>query len=360
MAKILVVTKDIAEFLIYKPVVDLLRTGGHMVTVVAEGLSLGKWIEAGEEVYKGRPDPIYHNAQTGCRYDLEEFLVLDEIKPDSVLTGLGAPINLGERFGIAANKRGIRLGYVEDMWCVHTRSNAVPDFVCTLDPFGRQKIGQYLLYQTRMPRVYTTGSPAWDRLASVQPDKFVSIASALHDLTVLLAGQDESTTPVIDGLVEALDKLTDQGKRVLLIPRLHPKFLAREDLQKVWLSSVNKARCNVLWAGPQVSTVQLMLSADFTVSTYSNALVEAALLGSIPVSWVSNVGLEKMAEALGGLAQFPLVGYGCAAEVNTAEEFLAITSERRDQTHTRCGEELRNDGQNAARVVAAIELELSR
>ena len=356
---VLVVTKDVAEFLLYQPVVALLRAEGYSVTVIAEGLSLGKWLALGESVYGGVPENTKVNQETGCRYDIEEHAVIDELVPDLVLTGLGVSINLGERFGLAANERGIKLGFVIDVWGAESRSSAVPDFICALDQFGRDKIKQHLLYQHRMPHIHITGSPAMDRLVSVEPDECVLTVAARYDLCVLLAGQDESTTPIINGLSEALDVLSAGGERFLLIPRLHPKFLAREDLQTLWLKALARVSCDVLWGSPKVSTAQLMCSAEITVSTYSNALLEAAALGSTPVSWVSDVGRAKMRQSLGGIERFPLVDCGCAIEVSTPEEFLAITPECRDQVREQCGKVYRNDGKNAERVVNVMKREFA-
>ncbi|MDO8590904.1 MAG: hypothetical protein Q7R65_02910 [bacterium] len=360
---ILIVTKDVAEYLIYSVLASALRSRGHKVTVVAEGLSLDKWLGEGEEIFFGRPKEAFCNQKTRFRNNLSPSKILKMIRPDLVLTGLGAPINLGEKFGIVANIQSIKLGYITDVWGVETRSQAMPNFICTLDTVGEKLIKSHKWYRFCPPRVYVTGSPAMDRLTSVKPDEYVSTVAARYDLSVLLVGQDESTTPVIEGLLEALGKLTAAGKRPLLIPRLHPKFLAREDLQRIWLVALTKAPCDVLWFGnmfgfvPIVSTTQLMCSADITVSTYSNALIEAAALGSTSVSWVSDVGREKMRGALGGLERFPLVDYGCAVEVSTANEFIAITSEQRDMVCARCKEVFPNDGKNIERVVAAIEKE---
>lgn len=346
---ILVVTKDIAEFMIYVLVVAMLRARGHKVTVVAEGLSLAKWIDAGEVGYYG---------QSESSSQINPLSVLEDVHPDLIITGLGEPINLGEAFGLEANRHGIGLGYVEDVWRVHARSKAVPDFVCTLDPFGKKGIEGHEPYQNHMPRIHVTGNPAIDRLVSIKPDDYVSTVCDRYELAILLAGQDESTTPVIDGLIEALTTMANEGKRVLLIPRLHPKFVSRQEFVGPWLGALAKAPCEVLWVSPKVSTDQLISSVDMTVSTYSNALVGAAHK-SIAVSWVSDIGREKMRGALGGLEHFPLVDYGCAIEVSTPEEFLAITPETRDAVRARCREVLPNDGNNTARVVDAIELEFA-
>ena len=105
-----------------------------------------------------------------------------------------------------------------------------------------------------------------------------------------------------------------------------------------------------------------MRVATHTVSVYSNALIEAAALGSLPVSWVSDIGRASMRQALGGLERFPLVDYGCAVEVGSPEEFLAKVPACGSDPYLDimglCSRHFPNDGKNAELVLAAIQAEL--
>lgn len=361
MANILAVTKDDAEFQIYQPLTALLRARGHRVTIVAEGLSLSKWLALNEPVVGGRGEPSAFDKHL-CRSDIDVGQILEHLMPDLVFTGLPDPNNLGEKFGLAANQMGFKLGYVIDVWGAESRSTAVPDFICTLDAFGKKKIEAWSPYQNRMPKIYVTGSPAMDTLVKVK-EKGVDFAvldmfQGREDPTLLLVGQDECTTPVVDGLVQVLSEVGG-----VIIPRFHPKFVNRDDLFVPWLKSLAKARCEVLWVGPQVKTQELIPEVDYVVSVFSNALIEAAVLGSVPISWVSDIGKQKMKEALGGLTRFPLVEIGCAIEVSSPEEFLervvldSLPGEC-EKVFEECKVHYHGDGKNAERVVAAIEAEL--
>lgn len=355
---IFVVTKDIAEFLIYSVLVLALRARGHTVRVLAEGLSRERWVKSGEVLYGGNNPP-----DSDLETDLNPLEILSSVQPDLVLVGLGAPINWAEKFGLVANQRGIKLGFVEDVWGVHSRSTAVPDFVCTLDSFGRQMVERNDQYKAaRFPRVYITGSPAWDELNGLVAG---NVGDEIYDFlhgglpVILFAGQDESTTPALAGLVDALEQ---RGTSYILLPRLHPKFASRDDCVVPWLKTLaGVKKGHVLWVGSDKATTrQLIALSQVTVSIYSNALVEAALLGSLPVSWNSAVGREKMSAALGGLAQFPLVGLDCAVEVKSADEFLSrvpfdFTSAAYHEYLDRCRATFPNDGKNTDRVVRAIE-----
>lgn len=358
--KIVVVTKDIAEFQIYQPVVALLRERGHTVVVVAEGLSLDKWIDVGELVYKGSGVQEGVDSQTLCRSDIDADEVLKELKPDLVLTGLGAPINLGQTFGLAANALGITLGYVIDVWGAESRSSAVPNFICTLDGFGKAMIACNKSYCGRTIHVHTTGSPAMDRLAKVQEPDLPIFNSVIGEWTIVLfVGQDESTIPALGGLVKALN---ETGEPYLLIPRFHPKFANRLELRMLRNEILASANGYVLQAPAKISTQELMKVAGYTVSIYSNALIEAAALGSLPVSWISDIGREKMAQALGGLTRFPLVDMKCAVEVETQTDFqqllLALDPYDYEAKIRHCQSVYKCDGENTERVVQAIIAEL--
>lgn len=357
MAKITVVTKDVAEFKLYHRVVGLLRSAGHEVIVVAEGLSLDKWVETREKVFLGKPDPTEVDS-LGRRRDILLPAFFDLFQPDLVLTGLGHPINLGQSFGLEANRRGIKLGYVLDVWGAESRSRAIPDFICTLDEFSRKQIESYEHYQSKRPKVYITGSPLLDSLVEVE-----EISQPFGELwmsypVILFVGQDESTTPALSGSVEALNECFGDG--YVLIPRFHPKFKGKEEWVK-WQEILSTATGNVLFLSPIVSIQEIMRLAECTVSIYSNALVEAAALGSLPVSWVSDIGRQKMSEAMGGLTRFPLVTQGCAVEVSLTQHFvdlLRAPNEEKKKFVNRCQFCYQGNGGNAQKVVQAVISEL--
>ncbi|MEK7066168.1 MAG: hypothetical protein AAB965_01180 [Patescibacteria group bacterium] len=361
--KILVVTKDIGGgFNTLYPVVNLLRKEGYEVTVVAEGLSLKKWMGSGEEVYggAGKCDASL------MRYDIEMADAFEEVRPDAVIAELGAPIHLAEVFALGANRRDIPLIFIEDLWGVSSRSKAIPRLVCSVDDFGRfMATEQYSLGGDT--KVIATGNPAMDALANVRASD--SLQNSLGGVytrgkrIVVALGQDESTTPMLEGLVEALE----QEGNYILIPRFHPKWLSdpsKAEHCNRWHSILDRAkRGSVLWLNNE-STHEILTLSHIAVSIYSTVLVEAAILGTIPVSWMSPIGQEKMAQALGGLRKFPLVSTGAAIGVSSADEFLSLVPKH--QT-AKSGAQLRettrmvpSDGRNTERVVRAISDLLSR
>ncbi len=371
---IVIVSKDIGEYNKFYPIVDALAkdpTQNLNIGIVAEGLSLAKW-QASEhaallvctDVKADSFDP-----KTLIRLDLDVEKVLSDLKPDLVITGLASPINLGEKFGLAANKAGIKLMFVEDLWGVHKRSTAIPDFICTVDSFGERKI--FETYRQRekdptrsLPRVYVTGSPAMDKLEHLKPNPMIGEMFAGIP-KILVCGQDESTGPMMEGLVEALEGL---NRQYVLFYSFHPKWM--KDPSKVafswkWKNSLASVNNGLATPVPSMfkSAEEIMPSVDVVVSIYSTTLCSAAVLGKIAVSWNSEIGKERMKESLAGETVFPLVQLGGAIEVEIPHDFFArVPFDPQDSFYKECAAKakasLPSDFKNTERVVAAILKEL--
>ncbi len=375
--KVLIVTKDRMEFNIYHPVVCNLQKRGFEPVIVAEGLSMEMWVKAGQEIWSGLPKAGDFDPDTRARTDIDPYAVLTEVKPDLVMTGLANPLRLGGSFGEIANRLKVRLGYVEDLWGVHSRSPAFPDFVCTVDELGAKMIREYAAYSQaslgdvydylttdRTPKIYVTGCPADDVLLAVKPDpKTEEILEAcdanMNNSRVILAcGQDESTTPMLQGVVEVVMR----DPYSLLIPRLHPKWMSdpsKAEFKKLWLETLKPAeeRGKVYWADASVDTRSLIRSATEVVSIYSNVLREAALLNRMPVSWTSDIARTRML-ANNGFSQYPLVSIGATLEVSSTEEYLARVHRTCTKGHldilNKLRETVQEDGRATERVVQAM------
>jgi hypothetical protein len=332
---IVIVTKDRAEFNIFHPVAELLKKRGYTVTLIAEGLSMDMWVKAGWDILQGKPTEGLFDANTLCRFDMDPEKILKEIHPALVLSGLGCPIRLGEMFGLAANQLGIRLAFVEDVWGAHSRSKALPRLICTPDTFGAKRVTGYAPYDGQKVVIAVTGSPAIENLVKPKANQLVTVRLQRYARRILVLGQDEATTGMVEGLVEAVGK----EKGTILIPRWHPKWTNitldtiaqattdQEKFQKMyddcqrWKKAVEPFSIEF---GPEVSTPELMAGADEVVSVYSNGLIEAAWFEKLAVSWNSPIGRIQMAKSLGGIDQFPLVSQGIVTEVNSLEEFKKL------------------------------------
>ena len=357
MRPVLIVTKDQSEFNQYQPVLRELASHGIPVCIVAEAISLDKWTAAGHEVIGGKPKEGFFDHNTGMRRDLDPAKIIAKLNPRVVMIGLAQPINLGEKFAVAVAEHNrqakgdlekIVTGFVEDLWGVHGRASVAPDFICTLDELGVGRIRAKPKYAAT--HVFATGNPAMDSLLVLKADRRVSLIAADYQYVVLAAGQDYSTTPMLEGLVAALDRV---GNYLLFI-RLHPKWSrvtsktveSEEDPRKhaqaekqlaagnYWRHLVFSAKKgDVMLVRSDVSTQQIMLSSHAVVSIFSNTLLESAILGRIPVSWTSDIGREMMAQELDGTTRYPLCNYGSAIEVETPEDYLSRVPEFNSADH---------------------------
>jgi len=382
MRPVLMVTKDQVEFNQYQPIAKALVRQGIAVHIVAEAISLDKWMASGYEIYGGKPAKDFFDSNTGMRHDLNPAEVLAKLNPGVVMIGLARPINLGEKFAVAVDahngnaKRAseeIVMGFVEDLWGVHGRVSVAPDFICTLDEMGVDRI-QAKRIKYAATNVFVTGNPAMDSLLSLNADPRMQNIAAGYKRVVLAAGQDYSTTPMLEGLMAALDRVGDY----LLLIRLHPKWtrvtpetVAGEEDQKKRAQAEKQLEAGNRWRHlafsakngevmlirGDISTTQLMLSSHVVVSIFSNTILESAVLGRIPVSWISDIGREMMAQELDGITQYPLVGYGAAVEVASPDDYLGIVPGFGSEAHQRMIEITRRrfrPGRSAEEVVKII------
>lgn len=343
----LVVTKDIGGYQAIRPVANLLEHRRVGVVVVAEGLSLALWQKEGYIVFGGAPKEGQFDPKTLIRSDIDPAKILAEVKPDCVVATAGSPIGLERAVCLEANKQGIPVVVVNDIWGADQRlCGCRPDLICAIDSEDARLATVYYSTASR-PYINETGSPAMDALADVKTDS--TTEKMLEDrFSVLMLGQDACTTPMLKGLIQALEQ---SGDDFVLIPRLHPKIL---DGRAEWLEMLSRVKGDVLQVCPSVTTRQLMRSVRHVVSVYSTGLIEAAFLGSMPISWVSDVGREMMRRNLGGVEQFSLVGQGCCYEVSSPEEYLQIPRQLTAEFSAKVAANLKNDGHSAGRVVQAI------
>ncbi len=364
MAKILIVTKDVMEFNLYCPVVKLLKNFDHEVIIIAEGVSIQMWKNEGHEIYGGLPKDGDFDPNTKIRTDIDPEETLKKLKPDIVMNGLAIPINLGEKFGLTANYLKIKVGFVEDLWGVHCHSQATPTFICTPDEYGRDMIHSY--YRPYIPHVHVTGSPAIDSLLQLQPDpvteKIIRASGAKR--VILIGGQDESTTPMLEGLIEVLKQISASKSRYhcLIIPRFHPKWTS-DPSKKPYLDKWNELLSQihephkVLRTDPLVNTRRLILSCTEIVSIYSNILVEAVALNRLSVSWNSKIGQNKMKASL-NVETFPLCRLGTIKEIWEASNYINTVPLFKSGYYKYLVSEakkvVRSDGKNTQRVVKTI------
>lgn len=306
---ITIITKDMGGFSAAYPNAQALRSAGHTTHVVAEGLSAEKWEKQGYPLYfKGEVD--FKKAPFEC--DVEK--ILTELKPDVVITTLGFPINLETRFSEEANRLGIPLVWIEDVWGAHTRSNASPQLVLCFDEVGekiiRRKTDRFA--NTRTEAIGDFGLETMKNLAKI-PTEITQEAYRLKQTfkyLVCLAGQGPFTSDMITLLK---DSLAQTQEPCAVIPRLHPKYKGTEHMAR-WQELLDSFPTNTVVDISGASSDQLAVLCDITWSTFGTGMRYAAYYENMVVSVLTPATQTGMIEQT-GLEQYPLVPFGAAVEV---------------------------------------------
>lgn len=308
MATVLFITKDIGGFNAAYPNTQALRNAGHTVHVVAEGISGEKWEKQGYAPYfKGEVD--FRKTPFAC--DVEG--ILTALKPDMVITTLGFPINLEARFSEAANRLGIPLGWIEDVWGAHTRSQTSPQLILCFDEIGKEIIGQKRdrFAKTHIETTGDFGLETMKNLAQIPAEMRQEVyrLKQTFKYLVCLAGQGPFTSDMITFLKGSLDQTPEL---CAVIPRLHPKYKGTEHMAH-WQKLLESFPVNTIVDIPGISSDQLAVLCDITWSTFGTGLRYAAYYGNMVVSVLTPATQAGMIEQT-GLKQYPLATFGAAVE----------------------------------------------
>ncbi len=312
--KILFVSKDMGGGNVLVPVAEVMRDECELV-VISEGLSARAWKKAGFELYfQGTAD--YRDEP----FALNASRVIDKVKPDIVVVGLGSPINLEKNFAEAANVHGIPLVWIEDFWGGSFRNTASPSMIFTLDHIGEDVI-------RRIPRfekapVSISGNLALNALQNFAiPEDLATRMKELKKPTVLLAGGGTSTSSVIRVVVESLKGTPGDWT---LIPRLHPKWAERADsggktYGEIWRELLFELGDKVVEVATPNADALAML-CDMTVSPFSTLLLPSVVAKKIPVS-IRTPEMIKDMSGQNGLTRYPLVEAGAVLEISYPVSF---------------------------------------
>ncbi len=278
MKNVLFVTKDPGPCKAMLPIAEALRSQGETrICVVAEGLSVANWAEAGFEIdvkgsidFRSEPDVI------------DSYEVLERLHPDAVVIGSGAPINLEAKFVDVARAMEIPQVWVENVWGVSGRlPGRGPELVVTLDPAGEALLRR----QSRFggSRILLAGNPAVTEFSV--PDDVVGLTDKLRKecgTLVLFCGQSWDTPDLLALLFTSL--LDGAG---VVIPRWHPKRLSEDGNAVLWpamMRMYERAGGRVLNLDHVKSTDALAATCDIVVSGTGTALLYAAKFGRVPLS----------------------------------------------------------------------------
>jgi hypothetical protein len=312
----------------------------YRVSIFAEG----KAFESCQEKWRNNlvfSNPIkeFISPRTLRRYDKSPKDILDYTKPDLVIVDLAAEMHMAEAVAIHANTRNIPVIAIEELWGTHARTEANLAHIFTPDVIGTRMIREN--EEKKLLRNHTDvteiGLPSVDNALASKPNKALEewvACMANGNPVILFMGQDESTTPALEGLGTLLR--TNQMRKARAIVRLHPRMVTQLPKEAVvWNEQIAALGKQALTLPPEfekVNQYDLMHGCTHVVSIYSLSLIEALALGKVPVSWNSPIGEEKMKGTTGGLTSLPFVKMGGVIEVRTPSDFLGNVPRRVEDT----------------------------
>ena len=288
------------------PLAGMCRQHGLEVVVITEGLASKTYEDAGFSPYfKGtanwRVEP----------FTLMPDAVLETVKPDAVVVGLGWPIHLEETFALAANRCKIPLVMCADFWNCVRRNQAVPQLVLAIDEVDARLSSE--LHKSALVRI--VGNPGVPAAPIAPAPEVAELRKSCENVYTFIGG-GVNTGKEIEFLVECLKLTTGRWR---LIPRFHPKYaklkppggsetynaIWREMLQpfEQWLAYID---------GPRTDAI--VVASDLTVSALSTLLATSAQAGKVAVSLDVPTMRDELDE-IAGIQEFPLVTLGCAHRV---------------------------------------------
>jgi hypothetical protein len=315
---ILFVTKDKGPFNVCHKVVPELRSRGHNVQVIAEGLSADLWEKTGEKlVFKGTLD------FTKEPFALDAATAFADLKSDVLVTTGSVPINLEQRFAEEAKARDIPIVVIEDTVGSATRLKMAPKLVLTLNQlavdFYRAK--EVLSDVTMEP----IGSDYFKRLEfSKEKRKEVALLNERFDLLAHYSGQGRPFTREILALAIDSIRFTPE-KRVGLIARHHPKKLPSESMAQIEqdLAALERDRPGSIIANSTLTSDEAASVCDFTFTCFGSALNFAAVHGKVPVC-VMTPGCAKDLLEQTGFDATPLAAVGAALPMVESTSLITL------------------------------------
>ena len=275
---------------------------GHEVHAVTEGLASKRYILGG----------ITPRFVGTVNFKTEPFTLdvpkmLEALKPDVVVTGLGSPINLEGAFGVVSNALGMPLVECEDFWNGHSRSAANPDLLLTLDEYAAE------LMRKSHPRttVEIVGNPG---VAGYELAPEVVGLRRHFDRVFVYPGGGDYTTDEIRFLAACLKQTSHNW---CLIARFHQKWMKEKNpadgrpYGDMWKEMLQEFRERVVYLDSVKVTETIVAAADGTFSGFSTLLTTSAF-HNCPTGSLHLPSVMASLKAQANLNEVPIVKLGCA------------------------------------------------
>ncbi len=327
MARILFVAKDNGCASVTEQVAVLARDDRHQVFTALEGLAMARFEALGIPIYE---PPNYIGAVNfkapSCpaeKYAVHNFSaakLLDDIRPDIIVSGIGGPINMEQSVAEEASLRDIPLVLAEDFWANSVRFKGMnPAMVLTVDDYAKEVVSNAF----PKARVHIVGNPGAKEVevpAAVQA-KMDELHHRFDMVCLFAAGGGDATAPELSLLMQCLARTRSNW---CLIPRFHPKWVPQkvpgteETYGEVWeklLASLEGVQDRIIRDVVAPSADPVAVEADMVLSGYSTVMTTALQYRVPAVCLKTSVTVEALKESNPCLPEIPWVGLGLAPAV---------------------------------------------
>ncbi len=347
----LIVTKDIGGFKVVLPVARALKDMDHRVTILAEGLSVALWKEAGWTLaFEGS----VNFKEQPFAFDAEIELVRHQ--PDVVLVTSGSPMNIEAQMSSAAFKRGISQAWIEDVWGVTARlpQDVTPDLVFTLDLAGQKMLREDPRSIGR--HIVVAGNLALSNLiVPINLTLHMAELREQHGTLILFCGQSTDTRDMLNILFTSLVGVTEP---FVVIPRWHPKRVTDGNNREIWETQVAMFSAlkpnSVLRLDDVKTTDALGTLCDITVSGVGTTLLYAAQARKDAISITTPTTRHVLLQQV-RYDRWPGLEVGIGLELTEpVPNLLTFVRERRDAMHAAQDEYFKNPPLSARQIAEEI------
>lgn len=360
--KVLFVTRDKKPGMIGTKIARELARQNIEIAVVAEGLSLAEWKNAGFSEALVSEGPLKMDEPWG----VVPAPILQKVQPDVVVVGLSSPIRAEAWFAAATRGtgtlyQGIPLVALDDNWGSVYRCETAADLVLTCDRLGERLVRAHSLYKNhRDDQVVIIGdlsaTAATEPIPQATIDAFNKAKGSADYVLVLASPKTPDGDDVVDVALASCAYSIREGAKLVVIPRWYPG--AKPEDRERWTTKVS------MFADTHPDTIQILNDsfntdhlaalADGTFAATGSALRAAAFSGKIPICvWTPRLGEKLKAES--GMKHHPFVSVGhCGLNLSSPGDVVELIGTAGDLIRSNQQKSLQPIPFDAAKAAAAI------
>ncbi len=310
MKKVLFVSKDIGGANIAAPLAEEFALGGHLATIISEGLA--------SAIFEKREFILYFKGSVNFLeepFTLDAVAVIKKINPDVVICTDGNPIHLEEEFGLAANRLKVPLVFLEGFWGSFTRSKARPDAMLVLDQYSKV-LARRAYPEAKVAAVGNPGVIKKDELLLIDGHLLDHLKKNSTKVFVYTGGDPVATVEQLDLLVKCLEKTFGEW---WLVARFHPKWVkvteskSKHTYGEIWNEILSPVAGRII-ACDDFSMLEVVVNCDLLMSDYSTFLTTAVIAGK-PAITLFTPSVKSSLQGESVVDEVPLVTLGYAYEV---------------------------------------------